>query len=49
MIPWKQIYQVVIGKWYSAEIPGQYTRAESQVTLFFKQFDNFSTTRQFPA
>lgn len=31
---WKQIYQVVIGKCYSAETLGQYTRAEQFNTIF---------------
>lgn len=31
---WKQIYQVVIGKCYSAEMLGQYTRAEQFASIF---------------
>ena len=31
---WKEIYQVVIGKYYSAETLGQYTRAQQFGTIF---------------
>lgn len=31
---WKQIFQIVIGKWYSADSLGQYTRAEQFSSIF---------------
>ncbi|MBQ2913776.1 MAG: lipopolysaccharide biosynthesis protein [Bacteroidales bacterium] len=45
---WKEIYQVVIGKFYKVEILGQYTRAQAYASLFSSNLTNVVSRVSFP-
>ena len=45
---WREIYQVVIGKCYSAEILGQYTRARQFTTIFSSNLSSVIQRVSFP-
>lgn len=46
---WKQVYQIVIGKWYTTEALGQYTRAEQFSSIFSVNLTNVVQRVSYPA